>query len=304
MYSRSGIQRLWSCILVLQILLASTSYAEVTEFALVQCPKYLRIREEPNINSPIAGVICDGGGCQVVKRGDEWCAVKSGDVFGYVLSEYLMFGDEAYTKAEAYKVATAEFVSASEVYSKPDINSEVCFRPPPASSYDVVTDLGDWLKLDMFGWDGYVLKSDKVKVTDKLRTATKYSELSGISEQRKSIVSRALEYLGNRYVWGGDDPNTGADCSGFVRYVYNKEVPQVWLPRVSYEQCYNGALVSSTEMLPGDLVFYAYDSGRVHHVAMYIGNGMIVHAASRRQGIIISQWNYQSPKYIRNVLND
>ena len=65
-----------------------------------------------------------------------------------------------------------------------------------------------------------------------------------------------------------------------------------------------GKSVSSSEMRPGDLVFYANSGGTVNHVAMYIGNGQVVHAASSRSGIKISSWNYRTPKTIRNVLGD
>ena len=62
--------------------------------------------------------------------------------------------------------------------------------------------------------------------------------------------------------------------------------------------------ISSLEMKPGDLIFYANVEGTVNHVAMYIGNGTIIHAASRNSGIKLSEWNYRTPKYIRKVLND
>ena len=56
-------------------------------------------------------------------------------------------------------------------------------------------------------------------------------------------------------------------------------------------------------MKPGDLIFYANNAGTVGHVAMYIGNGTIIHAASTKSGIRLSQWNYRTPKYIRSVLD-
>ena len=64
-----------------------------------------------------------------------------------------------------------------------------------------------------------------------------------------------------------------------------------------------GRAVSSSEMRPGDLIFYANSGGTINHVAMYIGNGQIVHAASKRSGIKISTWNYRQPKTIRNVID-
>ena len=81
-----------------------------------------------------------------------------------------------------------------------------------------------------------------------------------------------------------------------------RNVAGVSLPRTSREQANTGTAIKSSEMRPGDLIFYANKSGTVNHVAMYIGNGQIVHAASRRSGIKISTWNYRTPKTIRRVL--
>ena len=119
---------------------------------------------------------------------------------------------------------------------------------------------------------------------------------------RNKVVNYGLQFVVGRYVWGGTNPNTGADCSGFVQYVM-RNAAGVSLPRTSREQAKVGRAIKSSEMLPGDLIFYANSSGTVNHVAMYIGNGQIVHAASRKSGIKISTWNYRSPKTIRRVLN-
>ena len=62
--------------------------------------------------------------------------------------------------------------------------------------------------------------------------------------------------------------------------------------------------IEPEEARPGDLIFYTNRKGTVNHVAMYIGNGQIVHAASRRSGIKISTWNYRNPYRIVNMLGD
>ena len=65
-----------------------------------------------------------------------------------------------------------------------------------------------------------------------------------------------------------------------------------------------GKALKFSEMRPGDLVFYANSKGTINHVGIYIGNGQIVNAASRRSGIKISTWNYRTPVRIRNILGD
>ena len=117
-----------------------------------------------------------------------------------------------------------------------------------------------------------------------------------------AIASYGLQFVGHPYVSGGNSLTNGTDCSGFVRYVL-KNIAGVNLPRTSREQAKTGRAIKSSEMKPGDLIFYANSSGTINHVAMYIGNGQIVHAASRRSGIRISTWNYRSPARIRNVID-
>ena len=119
--------------------------------------------------------------------------------------------------------------------------------------------------------------------------------------RRTQIVNYALQFVGNPYVWGGTSLTNGADCSGFTMKVLQHF--GISLPHYSGSQAKMGRAVSSSEMRPGDLIFYANSGGTINHVAMYIGNGQIVHAASKRSGIKISTWNYRQPKTIRNVID-
>ena len=89
---------------------------------------------------------------------------------------------------------------------------------------------------------------------------------------RSSIVSVAKKYLGARYVWGATGPNT-FDCSGFTSYVYRQV--GVSIPRTSRDQIHAGERVSRSDLAPGDLVFFG---SPIHHVGMYIGGGMMIHA--------------------------
>ena len=119
-------------------------------------------------------------------------------------------------------------------------------------------------------------------------------------ELRQEVVDYALSFVGGRYVWGGEDPHSGADCSGFVRYILSNTAG-VSMSRSSYEQAREGATVSPEEMQPGDLLFYG-NGRRVNHVAMYIGDGQIVHASTAKTGIKISRWNYRTPVRIASFI--
>ena len=95
-----------------------------------------------------------------------------------------------------------------------------------------------------------------------------------------SVVDFATQFVGNPYVWGGTSLTNGADCSGFVQSVYANF--GVSLPRTSYEQQNAGTEVSYADAQPGDLICYG------GHVAIYMGDGKIVHASNSRDGIKIS----------------
>lgn len=120
---------------------------------------------------------------------------------------------------------------------------------------------------------------------------------------RSLIVEDALQFVGNAYVYGGNNPYTGVDCSGFTKYILNTTAG-VSLERTAAAQSMQGYTVSVDAARPGDLVFYSSGGGYIDHVAIYIGGGQIVHAANSRMGIITSSMYYRTPVKIVNVLGD
>lgn len=117
-------------------------------------------------------------------------------------------------------------------------------------------------------------------VIDSDNTVDASSYTSSGSGSGSSVVDYATQFVGNPYVWGGTSLTNGADCSGFVQSVYSNF--GVSLPRTSYEQQNAGYEVSYADAQPGDLICYG------GHVAIYMGNGQIVHASNSRDGIKIS----------------
>lgn len=116
---------------------------------------------------------------------------------------------------------------------------------------------------------------------------------NSVASARQNLVNYALQFVGGPYRAGGNDPRTGADCSGFTKYVMQHGAG-ITMNRSSGSQATQGVAVSSSQMQPGDLIFYGSGSG-INHVALYIGNGQIVHASTYKTGIKVSQWNYRSP---------
>jgi len=157
--------------------------------------------------------------------------------------------------------------------------------------------------------DGTVIKGKKIRHTknsffdDLIKEQKKLlSKLNKMKYKRGNfnknhIIKDAKHYLGGKYVWGGTKPK-GFDCSGYVKYLYEKE--GVELPRTAYQQSKVGKLVTRNELKKGDLLFFLTDKKRhipITHVGMYIGNDKFIHAASRKKGIIIS--SFSKSKYNR-----
>ena len=153
----------------------------------------------------------------------------------------------------------------------------------------VLSTSGKWRKIRVGGKTGYALKK-------YVYINTKAPKLKGSTYNKgKTVASFAKRFVGNPYVWGGTNLNTGADCSGFVNSLY-KSSGQT-LPSSSSPQTSAGRKLSYSKKQPGDLICY---NG---HVAIYIGKGKIVHASSRKTGIKISpRANYRKVLSVRRIV--
>lgn len=116
-------------------------------------------------------------------------------------------------------------------------------------------------------------------------------ELPDDRTEAQVLVEFAMQYLGYDYIWGGKDPSTGFDCSGFVWYVYTHNgYPDIG--RTATDQWYYDASweVSADELLPGDLLFFS-ETGSLNditHIGIYVGDGEFIHAANSRDGVILT----------------
>lgn len=113
-----------------------------------------------------------------------------------------------------------------------------------------------------------------------------------VSATRTAVVAYAKQFLGNPYVYGGTSLTNGTDCSGFTQGVYAHF--GITTGRSSRDQAAKGKEISVSSVQPGDLLFYA-SGNYINHVALYIGNGQVIHASNSRTGIIISPSNYRTP---------
>ena len=298
---------------------------------------YLNVRKKPNTGAKVVGKLTKNAGCHIYKVKKGWAKIVSGKVNGYVKASYLVkdakaeelaydVGKKVITVKESGLRVRALPSTESSIYSvlgldedfevyRENLNAEwlekfinkyVKKKEVKSVNYDaMVADLSNWVCISVDNDYAFVSKQ-YVEISYKLKRAVKIGQLStdgsnGVSSIRASIVEYAKQFLGNRYVYGGTSLTNGTDCSGFTMSVFSHF--GYGLPRTSGSQCAATRSVSSSEVKPGDLFFYG-SGGRINHVALYIGSGMIIHASNPSSGIKISNAYYRQPAKIGRIIND
>lgn len=346
-------------------------YSPLANLGVSVASNYVNVRSHPSTDSEVVGKLYNGCAAEILEwlEGD-WVKIESGDVEGYIASNYLVTGKDAEKMADehAKKFATVT-TQTLRVREEQSTDSRILEQIPLESRFPVVKEYDEWAEIlissDDEGRDftGYVhkdfvdieiifkeaisieeeqriirqqeeaeraeaerlqrlaeeeerrrneearrqeearRKAEEAKKTEEKKSEEKSSTSSSSgSATGKEIAEYAQNFVGNRYVWGGVSLTKGADCSGFVYTLYQQYGYK--LERTSREQAKTaGKKISLSERQPGDLLFYTNNSGIVNHVALYIGNDKIVHAASSKQGIIISPYNYRKVYCIRRVIN-
>lgn len=237
---------------------------EYLDMAFANVTSFLYVRSEPTKESEYVGKLYPGYAAKITGPVGEWTAVKSGDVTGYVKTEYILTGAEAQTYAE-------NLVTEAQQEGKEEAE---------AFTYAVSR------------------KSEEAQMTQEVQENVQQTETTEVSAQPASngqaIVDYACQFIGNPYVWGGTSLTDGADCSGFVQSVFAHF--GISLPRTTYDQIYAGVEVSYDQAMPGDLI--CYDG----HIGIYIGNGQIVNAQNPEQGIGISPATYTTILSVRRIV--
>lgn len=264
----------------------------------------LNIRQEASTDSEVIGILTNHNACELLEDAGEWYKVTSGKVTGYVNKQYLVTGDEAEAIAEQ-EIKTVATVNTETLNVRAEKSTEAAVLSQVGNSeaFTVNSVADGWVEISVDDSVGYI-SQDYVTLAQALPTAKTIEQVKygdGVSDVRASVVSYALQFVGNRYVWGGTSLENGIDCSGFTMRILGKY--GISLPHSSKAQPSYGTKISASEAQPGDLFFYG--SGRsISHVAIYIGNGQIVHASNKRDGIKVSNAFYRSPICVTRYLPD
>lgn len=284
----------------------------------VQTPSNLKVYILPSITASVVNNIEAGKTITVNKELNDWANITFENKSGWVrksLIENAVVSEQPEEPKQEETTQTEEpkqnevtfenkkgYINADmsvNVRESASTSATVLITLNPNTEVTVVGEENDFYKIEYKEYKGYVAKrliSDtKVQVTSRSSAARITNEQEEVQENQTSnmeanqtagekIVNYAKKYIGYNYVSGGTTPSNGFDCSGFVYYVYNASGYS--LSRLCSVQAKTGTEVSRDNLIPGDLIFFNNGSnGSIGHVAIYAGNGTIVHAANTRRGV-------------------
>lgn len=300
--------------------------------AFAQVANYVNIRNKASEEGDIIGKLYNNSAATIVSRENDWYQIQSGSVTGYIKSEYLITGEKAKKLAETTgtRIATVN-TTTLKVRAKAAPDSEVLTLIAMGDDYQVTKELENWVKIkldeDSYGYvstdyvDVETVYEEAVSIEEEQERLAEESDFMsqtadasvgsnkasqkgsdgivevstasiGSSSLGSEIADYAVRFVGNPYVWGGTSLTNGTDCSGFTQSVFAHF--GLSISRTSRSQATGGDRVAFDSLRPGDLVFYAR-SGRINHVAIYIGGGRVISASSPSTGIRITSLYYRTP---------
>lgn len=316
---------------------------EYISFAIADVISYVNVRKEPNTESDILGKIYDGAVAQIVEvvgEGEnQWFRIISGNVKGYIKAEFFIHGEDAAAVMDQYVCQYARVnVETLNVREGQSTDTDRIGYVCSGERLKVIENCGEWIHIQYTDEiEGYVY-AEYVTIMEEYAYAkspeeeqkewdfiAELNDRAGISEDvvvedstvtiqppspsyttnselRQQIVDYAMQFLGDPYIHGGQSLATGTDCSGFTMYVlaeFGYSISRT--PQGQYTGA--GRSISYSEAQPGDIICYSENGSTCSHVAFYIGDGKILHAANPQDGVKISSATYTYVFAVKNVID-
>lgn len=321
--------------------MAGEPESEYANLAIAQVEHYVNVRQEPSTDSAVLGKIYNGAVAQILETAGEdndWFHVISGSVEGYIKAEYFLYGDAAVEAVDQYVTRYATVIADRlNVRQEQSTDSRRIGYIDYGEKVKILEQLGDWLQVQYTEEKiGYVA-AEYVTVSEEFIYAKSIEEeqaelaaqrelaarmaaaeentpenttvmtltppsatYTSNEELRRSIVDYAMQYLGYPYVHGGRSLEGGTDCSGFTCYIYADFGYSISrTPSGQYTS--DGRSIDYSEIQPGDII--CYGTNKCTHVAMYIGDGQVIHEANSRKGVVIYEADYDNILAIKNVID-
>ena len=251
--------------------LVQTQKGEYLDMAFANVQSFLYIRSEPTTESEWVGKLYPDYAAKIIGPVGEWTKVQSGNVTGYVYSEYITVGNEAQKKAEEL-VQKKDTENAKEAFMYAESKEEEAARLQKEAEQ----------------------KAEEEKKAAEEAAKQQEEQQTQAAQTGQAIVDYACQFIGNPYVWGGTSLTNGADCSGFVQSVFAHF--GISLPRTTWDMENVGTAVSYDQAVAGDIILYD------GHVGIYMGNGQIVNAINSAKGIGILPATYTNIVTVRRLV--
>lgn len=251
--------------------LVPTQKGEYLDMAFANVQSFLYIRSEPTTDSEWVGKLYPDYAAKIIGPVGEWTEVQSGNVTGYVYSEYITVGNDAQKKAEEL-VQNNDSENAEDAFTYAESKEEEAARLQKEAEE----------------------KAEQERQAAEEAAKQQEEQQAQAAETGQAIVDYACQFIGNPYVWGGTSLTNGADCSGFVQSVFAHF--GISLPRTTWDMENVGTAVSYDQAVAGDIILY---NG---HVGIYMGNGQIVNAINSAKGIGILPATYTNIVTVRRLI--
>lgn len=308
---------------------------EYADLVIAQVDDWVNVREGAGTDTKILGKLYNNSVGHYIEETDGWVKITSGSVTGYVSKDYVVKGIEALKIAKDVEVTYATITTGTlNVRELPTVESSILGTFSRGDELVVKGTEDGFAKVTYNNKEGYIsldfvdihtefveaesIEEERARLAaeEKARKEAEAAARAAIAAQKakenakqaasaaaaytgssdaslgQQVANYACQFIGNPYVYGGTSLTNGADCSGFVQSVY--AAFGVSLPRTG-QRASGYAISSMAEAQPGDIICY---SG---HVAIYIGNGQIVHASTPANGICISNAAYTTIIGIRRI---
>lgn len=278
-----------------------------TNLGVSNVDTYLNVRSGAGTNHTIVGKMPGGSACEILGEEDGWYKIQSGNVSGYVDKQYILDGYDANVRAmETMQHLLRVNCDVLNVRKEPSQDCSIATRVENGEHLEILEDeVNGWYKININNLEGYVsaeyvdsiytlpvAESIMNLVAGNKSGATYSTSDQSVSQTAIDIINYAYQFLGNPYVYGGNSLTNGIDCSGFCKQIY--AAFGYSLPRTSSAYPNAGTRINYKDAKPGDILVYRYNDGS-GHVAIYIGNGKIVHASTPATGICISNAYFTTP---------
>jgi len=278
------------------------------------------VRQEPKKYTSILGTVKAGGIVNILsdQAVNDYVLVESGGLQGYVAKYSLITGDQVFEKELALNNVFAVIQEDTRLLMEDKEDTVTIGNLSYGHELQIISVEEDYYEVIAGDTTGYIPK-DSCKIgyacfsaqvyanpivqtppttpaptTTTAPPTTAAQQSNGTDETNPAIenmIAYGMQFMGVRYVYGGTSLTNGLDCSSYTQQVF-KNGAGISLLRTSYWQCDQGTGVPVSERKRGDLLFYAYQSSRINHVAIYLGNNQILHSSMGAGCVTISAYNY------------